>query len=182
MRKKKKRVVKIIPAKAVIYASMIGSILSEYEDDEITYTVASMKTNITLMLKSASMTNIMLYTKYIAISEDVWRSSLNKFSTANKKIEIIRVVAVLYDEAKSELNRLCKITDKMIDRFEVEGAGDACSTVDIQLDSSEVALYLIDEVRKRLGKPPRVNKLFGLKDRVNSTAVEEKSLSAPDHI
>ena len=170
MRKKKKRVVKIIPAKAIIYASMIGSILNEYEGNEITYTVASMKKNIEIMLKSANMTNAMLYVKYIAISEDVWRSSLNKFAATNHKIEIIRIVAVLYDEAKSEMNRLCKITDKMIERFEVEGAGDSCSTVEIQMSSSVVGLYLIDEVRQRLGKPPRVNKLFGLKDRVSNTA------------
>ena len=168
MSRNKKRKIRIIPNKAIIYASMVGSLLNQYEDDEITYTVACMKRNIGLMLRSAEMTNPSIYVKAIMTGDRIWKESLDYWAAQNKKIEIIHTVAVLYDESSTEFNRLCKVTDKMMDRFVVEGAGTHNTSVDVQADSSDVALFLVNKVREYLGKEPRVNKLAGLKEKMEN--------------
>ena len=161
-----KRERKIIPKKIIIIASMVGSLLAQYEDDEVTYTVGCMKRNIHIMMKSALMTNGAIYYECVATGDRIWRESLDHWAKQNKKIEIIRTVSVLYDEASNEFKRLCNITDKMMERFETEGMATHNTSVDVQADSSDVALYLVNKVRQHLGKEPRVNKLAGLRDKV----------------
>lgn len=161
-----KRKQKIIPRKIIILASMVGSLLAQYDDDEVTYTVGCMKRNIHLMMKSALMTNSVIYAECVLVGDNIWRESLDHWAKQDKKIEIIRTVSVLYDEGSNEFKSLCKITDKMIERFETEGMATHNTSVEVQADSSDVALYLVNKVRKYLGKEPRTNKLAGLRLKV----------------
>jgi len=161
-----KRKRKIIPRKIILLGSMVGSLLAQYDDDEVTYTVSCMKFNIGLMMQSALITNGKIYIEAIQTGDRIWKDSLDHWAKQNKKIEIIRTVSVLYDEGSSEFKSLCKITDKMIERFETEGMATHNTSVEVQADSSDVALYLVNKVREHLGKKPRTNKLAGLRSKV----------------
>lgn len=163
MRKRKK----LIPKKAIMYGSMIESILKQYDQDELTYTAASMKFNIALMMKSAMMTNPKKYRTAVMQSQEIWNDTFKHFEH-RKKIEIIRIVAVLYDKSSSEMANLCHITDKMIDRFDQEGMFESSAPLSVQEGSMEVGYFIIDRVREVLGKQPRENRLAGLKAKLNN--------------
>lgn len=131
--------------KAVIYASLIGTILSEYEEHERTKQINNILTNLSRFLIITKRKQAGIYFEALEIAKTSWEDSVLHFKNDKKLIESVTLVNDFYDQAREALRRYARVSPEMVNQF-------SASQGDEIKDSYEVSDYIIGNVYEALGE------------------------------
>ncbi len=154
--------------KAIIYGSVMGSILNEYSHKEQTKAINQIRADIRKMMSSRSRTNYKELHGAIMIADRAWKRAIDHFAAKNISIEAIRTTANLYAAAPEELKRFANITQKKIDAL--ERSADHSTSLDVEMSSHEVSDYIIGAVNEAIGAGKKESKLSGMKRKAETMA------------
>ena len=132
--------------KALIYSSLIGTILNEYEEQERTRAMKSILANIGKFLLITKRKQASLYFEALKISSKAWEDAIDHFEHSDKRIEGVTAINEFYGQAGDHIRRYAKVSPEMIYQFSHSYVGSV-------VDSYEVSDYIIRKVQEALGEP-----------------------------
>lgn len=129
--------------KAIIYASMFGSILSEF--DKSPKAIMDIRVQVKKFMYKRSRTNRKEYVEAVTIGHKVWSDAINYYAEKNLKIDSFALVVALWSDQAELLARFVNLTQKRMDRFSLINDNDL---LDAELDAYEVADYINKLIEK----------------------------------
>lgn len=153
---------------AIIYASIIGTILNEYDHSEQTNAINQIRSDVRKLMSSRSKSNHKEWHEAVMLADEAWKKAINHFVKHKLSIEAIRAVANIYAAAPDELKKYANITQKKIDKLErsaKEGTG-----FQIENNSHIVSDYLVATIRHMTGADIKSNGLAALKRKAQTKA------------
>lgn len=100
---------------AIIYSSIIGSILSEFEKDK--KPVQDLKRQVKKFMYKRSRTNTKDFKEAIKRGEEVWTATLEEYKTGNVKIDAFYIIVALWSSHSELLAKFVNLSEKRIERF-----------------------------------------------------------------
>ena len=134
---------------AIIISSLIGTLLSEYSVKENTKIITLLKRRIHKFMYSRSRTNKKEFLEALRISEAIWKQSINHFAKKKTKLEVISTVIRLHDLYSTEVSRFANIREEHLESLSANQS--ESTTQEIELDSYEVADYILNELSSFTG-------------------------------
>lgn len=131
--------------KAVIYASIIGTVLNEYELHERTKQITAILNNVQRFLLITRRKQPVIYLEALEVANKAWVDTVLHYREHDKKLESVTVINEFYGEAREYLRKYAKLSIEMINQFSDSYDGEI-------VDSYEVSDYLIDKVYEALGE------------------------------
>jgi len=131
--------------KAIVYGTLIRSILLSYELNERTNAIDDLLRGISTMLNKAHYTHPFVMAEGMLIATGAWEDAIAYFKGDNKMIESTTCVVDFYNQASKELQKFAGIGNGKINRFVASHNGKV-------LDSYEVSDYIIKLVKAELGE------------------------------
>ena len=129
--------------KAIIYASMFGSILSEF--DKSPKAIMDIRVQVKKFMYKRSRTNRKEYVEAVKIGHKVWSDAINHYAEKNLKIDSFALVVALWSDQAELLARFVNLTQKRMDRFSLINDNDLLVA---ELDAYEVADYINKLIEK----------------------------------
>jgi len=134
---------------SIIYASMIGSLLNEYEPKENNSSINELKKQLRKFMQKRSKTNTSEFLQSLKIGNEVWIKSIDHFKENSYLIEAVSLVVALWSRQAETLAKFCNLTEKRIDAFALQNMSDN-HTLESEQNSYTVANYLNSQIEKSI--------------------------------
>lgn len=141
---------------AIIIASIIGNLLSAYNEERIVRPKKSLDTvrsRIKKFMASRSKSNKKEFLKAVLYADTAWKKTTRHFSKQKLEIEVVSMTIRLYGLYDKELSRYANINDKQIEAFAYQA--EQKIEAYIEKNSYEMADFLLDEISRFTGKKPK---------------------------
>lgn len=135
--------------RALIYGSMIGSILMEYEEPRPEPVEIIVKRINGMMEKYSAGKYRKQYIEAVELANRVWAEAIDYFIDKNVAIEAVRTVSALWSESEKELFLYATLWEHNFNNLEEyqSGKSDIC----IETNSFNVSGYIIEALNRELG-------------------------------
>ena len=127
---------------SIIYASMIGSILNEF--DQSKSPIEEIKRQIKKFMFKRSRTNTIDFTAAIKAGNKIWVDAIDHFTKENLSIDAFAVVVACWSSHADYLAKHVNLTQKRIDRFSMLNDSER---YEAERDAYVVAKYLNDKIK-----------------------------------
>ncbi|NOQ31760.1 MAG: hypothetical protein GQ570_11620 [Helicobacteraceae bacterium] len=158
---------------AVIASSMIGSLLSNYSDeDKKKYPpIGRMDKHINKFLKNSARLHLDKYVEAVNLADTAWRSAVNYFADKSYSIEAISTIIQIQYLFEKPLLKNAKLTSKMFE--ELATFESDLTTVDLARDSKIIVDYIIDKM-PQTGIKKKESKLKTMRLNIKNNMIIER--------
>lgn len=129
---------------AIIYSSMLGSILNEFEKSP--KAIMDLKMQVKKFMFKRSRTNKKKFIEAIHEGQKVWNDAINHYAKQNMKIDSFAIIVALWSSQSELLSKFVNLTQKRIDRFSLINDSEL---LEAELDAYAVASYINNTVNKK---------------------------------
>lgn len=126
---------------AIIYASIIGTILSEFETSNKTITI--LKKRIKKFMFSRSRTNKKDFLEAVRKGEEVWGDAINHFAKEKISIDAFSTIIAVWSSQAELLARMVNLSEKRVEKFSMLNSNDR---LDAELNGYKVAEYITGSI------------------------------------
>lgn len=127
---------------AIIYSSIIGTILSEFETSNKTITI--LKKRIKKFMFSRSRTNKKDFLEAVRKGEEVWGDAINHFAKEKINIDAFSTIIAVWSSQAEILERFVHLSEKNIEKFSLLNSNDR---LDAEMNGYKVAEYLTKGIK-----------------------------------
>ena len=127
---------------SIIYASIIGSILNEFEQTK--KPVEEMKRQIKKFMFKRSRTNTKEFMEAVRNGNEIWANTVDYFAEEKLSIDAFSTIVALWSSQAELLTRFVNLSENRIERFSMLNDNDR---LDAEMDAYKVAQYLNKEIK-----------------------------------
>jgi len=128
---------------AIIYSSMLGSILNEY--DKSPKAIMDLKRQVKKFLYKRARSNQKEFTEAIRIGQKVWVDAINKFAEDEIKIDSFAIIIALWSSEAKTLTKFVNLSEKRMEKFSMANSSDLLSP---ELDAYRVAGFINNAIKE----------------------------------
>jgi hypothetical protein len=137
---------------AIMISSIIGSILSDYDNTlakERKKPILVLRARVKKFMFTRSRSNRKEFLEAINCADIAWRTSMSHFAKYKLQIDAVSTVVKLHNLYEGPMSKYANIHEKQIEAFSRDIENEI--TLKIEMDSYEVADFLLDELSKFSG-------------------------------
>lgn len=127
---------------SIIYSSIIGSLLSEFEQSK--KPIEDMKRQVKKFMFKRSRTNKKEFQEAVKQGNKIWVNTIAHFEEAKLSIDVFSTVIALWSSQADLLARFVNLNENRIERFSMLNDNDR---LDAEMDAYKVAEYLNNEIK-----------------------------------
>lgn len=101
--------------KAILYASILGSILNEYTYQESNKAIFEIKAKIAKFMKQRKRTNPKDYITAVMHGKEVWHKAME--ATENARVTGVHLVMAIWETEEQLLARMANLSEKRMNKF-----------------------------------------------------------------
>lgn len=130
---------------AIIYSSVIGAMLAEFEDTK--KPLVEMKRQVKKFMYKRSRTNTNEFNEAIMQGNEIWTKAIDNFAEKNLSIDAFSTIIAIWSSQSELLSRFVNLTEKRVERFSMLNDND---NLDAEMNGYIVARYLNNEIKKSI--------------------------------
>ena len=101
--------------KAILYVSILGSILNEYTYQESNRAIFELKAKIAKFMKQRKRTNPKDYVKAVMHGKEVWCKAME--ATSNARVTGVHLIMAIWENEEQLLSRMANLSEKRMNAF-----------------------------------------------------------------
>ena len=130
---------------AIIYASMLDSIIAEFEKSHPA--IMDLKSQVKKLMFKRSRTNKKEFHEAILLGHKLWKDAIDHHAEKEMKIDSFALIVALWSSQAELLKKFVNLTERRIERFSLINDNELLGA---ELDAYKVAAYINGLVKEKI--------------------------------